>query len=75
LADETVIKRTVLFDGRVAGNVVSFEQDGEREVGYWIKREYWGKDAATEALWQFLGYAEVHRPFYAASGTSRIPKS
>ena len=39
LADETVIKKTVLFDGRVAGNVVSFEQECEREVGYWIGRE------------------------------------
>ncbi len=36
LADEGVTKRTVLVDGRVAGNVVSFEHDGEREVGYWI---------------------------------------
>jgi RimJ/RimL family protein N-acetyltransferase len=54
LADETVIKKTVLFDGRVAGNVVSFEQECEREVGYWIGREYWGKGVATEALSQFL---------------------
>src|SRR5919199_4418973 len=34
LADESVAKKTILFDGRlfdgrVAGNVVSFEQDGE----------------------------------------------
>ncbi len=36
LADESVTKKTVLFDGRVAGNVVSFENSGEREVGYWM---------------------------------------
>ena len=65
LADQTVSKRTVLVDGRVAGNVVSFEQDGEREVGYWIGREYWGKGVATEALSQFLGNAELHRPLHA----------
>ena len=66
LADETVIKRTVLFNGRVAGNVVSFEQECEREVGYWIGREYWGKGVATEALSQFLAHAEVRRPLHAA---------
>ena len=65
LADENVTKKTVLFDGRVAGNVVSFERDGEREVGYWIGREYWGKGVATEALSRFLGHVEVRRPLYA----------
>lgn len=66
LADETVIKRTVLFNGRVAGNVVSFEQECEQEVGYWIGREYWGKGVATEALSQFLAHVEVRRPLHAA---------
>jgi hypothetical protein len=36
LAGVGVTKRTVLVGGRVAGNVVSFERDSEREVGYWI---------------------------------------
>jgi RimJ/RimL family protein N-acetyltransferase len=66
LADESVTKKTVLFDGRVAGNVVSFESSGEREVGYWIEGEYCGKGVATEALSQFLGRVEVRRPLYAA---------
>jgi RimJ/RimL family protein N-acetyltransferase len=66
LADDSVTKRTVLVNGRVAGNVVSFEQDGEREVGYWIGEEYWGKGVATEALSQFLGHAEARRPLHAA---------
>jgi RimJ/RimL family protein N-acetyltransferase len=62
---ESITKKTVLFDGHVAGNVVSFENCGEREVGYWIGREYWGKGLATEALSQFLGHMEVRRPLYA----------
>lgn len=66
LADETVTKKTILFGGRVAGNVVSFENSGEREVGYWIGSEYWGKGVATEALSQFLGHAEARRPLHAA---------
>lgn len=54
LADETIVKKTVLLDGRVAGHVASFEQSGEREITYWLGKEYWGKGVATEALSRFL---------------------
>ena len=64
LADDTVVKKTILFDGRVAGSVVSFERDGDREVGYWIGREYWGRGIATRALSEFLDLVEM-RPLYA----------
>jgi RimJ/RimL family protein N-acetyltransferase len=64
LGDETVTVKTILFDGRVAGNVVSWDQSGEREVGYWIGREYWGKGVATRALVQFLVHDTV-RPLHA----------
>jgi RimJ/RimL family protein N-acetyltransferase len=64
LEDETVIKRTVLVDGRVAGNVVCFDQAGERLVGYWIGREHWGRGVATRALSEFLGQVK-ERPLHA----------
>ncbi|HYO15697.1 MAG TPA: GNAT family N-acetyltransferase [Thermoanaerobaculia bacterium] len=64
LGDETVAKKTILFDGAVAGNVGSFERDGQREVGYWIGREYWGRGIATRALSQFLGHVK-ERPLVA----------
>jgi RimJ/RimL family protein N-acetyltransferase len=64
LADDTVIKKTILLAGHVAGNVVSWEQPGERLVGYWIGKEYWGKGVATRALSEFLGYVKT-RPLYA----------
>jgi RimJ/RimL family protein N-acetyltransferase len=54
----------VLFGGQVAGNVVSFEQDGQREVGYWIGRRFWGMGVATAALSAFLDLVET-RPLYA----------
>ena len=54
LGDETITKRTILVDGQVAGNVGSFEQFGEREVGYWLGKDFWGKGVATRALWAFL---------------------
>jgi RimJ/RimL family protein N-acetyltransferase len=64
MADETVMTKTILFDGHVAGNVVSFVRSGEREVGYWIDKKYWGKGVATQALTLFLGNVET-RPLYA----------
>jgi RimJ/RimL family protein N-acetyltransferase len=64
LGDETVITKTIVFDGEVAGNVVSFEWSGRREVGYWIGRRHWGKGIATMALSAFLGY-DTRRPLYA----------
>jgi RimJ/RimL family protein N-acetyltransferase len=64
LADDLVLLKTILFDGEIAGNVVCFAQLGEREVGYWLGKEYWGKGIATRALQQFLRLIET-RPLYA----------
>ena len=64
LRDASDFVRTVLLDGEVAGNVVAFDYEGRREVGYWIGRAFWGKGVATRALRSFL--AEVtERPIYA----------
>jgi RimJ/RimL family protein N-acetyltransferase len=64
MADDSVILKTILFDGKVAGNIVGFEMDGKREVGYWIGKEYWGKGIATKALTAFLDHVQT-RPLYA----------
>ncbi|MGI8858803.1 MAG: GNAT family N-acetyltransferase [Rubrobacteraceae bacterium] len=64
LDDETVVNKTILFDGKVAGSILSFEQSGEREVGYWIGREFWGRGVATNALSEFLAHVR-QRPLYA----------
>ena len=64
MQDESVILKTILFEGQVVGNVLSFELSGEREVGYWLGREFWGKGIATQALSQFLAQEQV-RPLYA----------
>jgi RimJ/RimL family protein N-acetyltransferase len=54
LGDPHAIVRTVVVDGEVAGNVVSFGQPGQRQVGYWIGREFWGRGIATNAVLAFL---------------------
>lgn len=64
LADETIEKRTVLYEGSVAGHVSKFEAFGEPEVSYWLGREYWGQGIATQALAAFLGVVKT-RPLYA----------
>jgi len=50
LRDDRGVKQTILADGRVAGNVVCYEQDGDRLVGYWLGRDFWGQGIATRAL-------------------------
>ncbi|HSL44255.1 MAG TPA: GNAT family N-acetyltransferase [Anaerolineales bacterium] len=64
MADESIVMKTILLDGKVAGNIVCFQQLGEREVGYWLGKEYWGKGIATRALEEFLKQIET-RPLYA----------
>jgi RimJ/RimL family protein N-acetyltransferase len=65
LQDERqAIRKTVVVDGRVAGNVVSWEQDGRREIGYWIGKEFWGRGIATKAARQFVEHVTL-RPLYA----------
>lgn len=64
LGDDAVTKKTIMCNEDVAGNIVSFERSGRREIGYWIGREYWGRGIATEALAQFLGCVP-ERPLYA----------
>lgn len=64
MGDETNILKTILFSGQVAGNVVSWQQDDEREIGYWLGKEYWGKGIATKALAEFLNQV-ITRPLYA----------
>jgi RimJ/RimL family protein N-acetyltransferase len=64
LADPKVTVRTILFEGRVAGNIVGFQRAGKTLVGYWIGKEHWGKGVASSALSQFL-LKVATRPLYA----------
>ncbi len=62
--DERIVVQTVLANGDVAGNVMSFPRDGRCEVGYWIGRAFWGRGIATRAVGLFLERLE-ERPVYA----------
>ena len=64
LADDAVLIRTIVVAGEVAGNVLSFERGGRREVGYWIGRDHWGRGVATAALRELLAMVR-DRPLHA----------
>jgi RimJ/RimL family protein N-acetyltransferase len=64
LADHAVVAKSIVVDGRVAGNVVSWEQSGRRQIGYWIGRDHWGRGLATRALSAFVGEV-ASRPLHA----------
>jgi len=49
-ADPTNFTRTIVADDEVVGDIVSWLDDGRRQVGYWIGRDHWGKGFATAAL-------------------------
>ncbi|HKV86025.1 MAG TPA: GNAT family N-acetyltransferase [Ktedonobacterales bacterium] len=64
LGDEANITRTIVAGGEVAGNIASFLMEGEREVGYWLGKPYWGRGIASAALRAFLGEITL-RPLHA----------
>jgi RimJ/RimL family protein N-acetyltransferase len=69
LQDEDVLARTILLDGEVAGNIVSWSFGRDRCVGYWIDRAFWGRGIATAALTLFLTI-ERTRSLYAQAAAS-----
>jgi len=64
LANPDIVKKTIVHNRRVAGNLVGFEQSGKTLIGYWLGREHWGQGVATRALRQFLRVV-TRRPVFA----------
>lgn len=63
-ADPSNIRRTIVVDGAIVGSIGSWDVEGERDVGYWIGRDHWGKGYATAALRAFLDL-DLYRPLHA----------
>jgi len=64
MANASNILMTIETDGQVAGNLLSWEMEGKREIGYWLGKEFWSRGIATEALSQFLDVVKT-RPLFA----------
>src|SRR4051812_21598924 len=63
-ADDTNVVRTIVAGGMVAGNIGSWQDNGQQLLGYWVGREHWGRGVATQALALFADEVSI-RPLYA----------
>lgn len=64
MADHTCVLRTVMVGDEVAGDMNCWLHDGDRLVGYWIGKKFWGRGVATAGLGLFLSEL-TDRPLYA----------
>lgn len=71
LENDAVTKKTIVHEGNVAGNVLCWEHDGRRLVGYWLGRDFWGRGLATSALAELLDEVKI-RPLHAWVATSNV---
>jgi len=71
LADDSLIKKTIVDDGEVAGNIGCWQQDGRHLVGYWVGKKFWGKGLATRALAEFVSGVDM-RPLHAWVATTNV---
>ncbi len=64
MAYENNLIKAISYDGEVAGYILSWETEDQREVGYWLGKEYWGKGIATQALTEYISIVKP-RPLFA----------
>jgi RimJ/RimL family protein N-acetyltransferase len=70
-ANDSIVKKAVIRDGMLVGNVASFMNGDHREICYWIGKEYWGQGIASAALKLLLEEVET-RPIYSAAAKDNI---
>jgi RimJ/RimL family protein N-acetyltransferase len=63
-ANDSALQWTIVADGEVAGNIGCWEDGGQKFVGYWIGRAFWGQGLATRALTELAGLVD-ERPLRA----------
>jgi RimJ/RimL family protein N-acetyltransferase len=63
LTDKSILMRTIVVDGKVAGYLTKYGLDGEPQIGFVLGRDFWGKGRATDSLREFLELVTV-RPIY-----------
>ncbi|WP_432056809.1 GNAT family N-acetyltransferase [Streptomyces sp. bgisy022] len=64
LADEEIVNRIVEAGGEVVGSVATFPMEGDTELTYWIRKDWWGRGVATAAVAALLDEV-THRPIHA----------
>ncbi len=70
-SDDSVVTRIIEADDAFAGYAVSFVTDGERQVGYWVIRELWGRGIATAALEALVAELD-DRPLWGSTAADNL---
>jgi RimJ/RimL family protein N-acetyltransferase len=70
-SDASTFTRTIVHGEEVVGHIASFDEEGRREITYWIAPARWGRGYASEALRQFLTL-ETTRPLYARVASDNL---
>jgi RimJ/RimL family protein N-acetyltransferase len=70
-SDPELITRVIEADGGFAGYAVSFLVEGERQVGYWIVRELWGRGIASAALAALVAELD-ERPLWGSTAADNL---
>lgn len=65
------INRTIVAEGEVVGYIACFPQGENREVTYWLGRDFWGRGLATQALTLMLRLVAA-RPILGRAATDNI---
>ena len=60
--DNTVY--AIVWNGELVGSAGTFWREGDRELTYWIERQWWGRGIATSAVAEVIA-AEPARPLFA----------
>jgi RimJ/RimL family protein N-acetyltransferase len=66
-----ITQRTIVVDGQVAGHIACFPAGEDKEVTYWLGREFWGQGIATRAL-QILLRLMAERPILARAASDNL---
>lgn len=63
LADDAIVTKVVEVGGEVVGSVAVFPIEGDTEITYWIRKDWWGRGVATGAVAALLDEVTA-RPLY-----------
>jgi RimJ/RimL family protein N-acetyltransferase len=70
-SDPAIVSRSIYVDGTLAGSMSVFTMEGERMLGYWIDRGWWGRGVASRAVEAFLADVK-ERPIVAHVADSNV---
>lgn len=72
LADPKVVVRAIVAGDSLAGCIACFDCEDKNYIGYWIGKQFWGKEVATAALKRLL--TEVNtRPLHSRVAITNVP--